>query len=64
VDVDVQRPFRNQSGDLEDLGNIRVVGMSDDEVKDLFRLRKVNDGLACSWPQEIIDETMKTVNSA
>jgi hypothetical protein len=56
--------FRIQSGDLEDLGNIRVVGMSDDEVRELFRLRKVNAGLAYSWPQEIIDETMKAFNTS
>jgi hypothetical protein len=56
--------FRIQSGDLEDLGNIRVVGMSEDEVRDLFRLRKVNDGLAYSWPEEIIEETMKAFNTS
>ena len=41
---------RLQSGRLFDLGNVRVVGMSEDEVQDLFRLRLERPDIAYSWP--------------
>jgi hypothetical protein len=56
--------FRIQSGDIEDLGNVRVVGMSEKEVRDLFKLRKVDDLIAYSWPESIIEETMKAFNTS
>jgi hypothetical protein len=54
---------RIQSGRLVDLGNVRVVGMSVDDVQDLFKLRIDDAGQAVyMWPQSIIDETIKAFN--
>jgi hypothetical protein len=50
---------RIQSGRLYDLGNVRVVGMTDDEVRGLFKLRFENDRIIYGWPQSLIDETIK-----
>jgi len=50
---------RIQSGRLFDLGNVRVVGMTHDEVQSMFKIRKENDTVIYAWPQEIIDETIK-----
>jgi hypothetical protein len=54
---------RIQSGRLFDLGNVRVVGMTQDEVQKLFRIRKENDTIVYAWPQEIIDETIKAYST-
>jgi hypothetical protein len=58
-DWQVSWTARLQSGRLFDIGNVRVVGMSDDEVRNLFQLRKETPAIIYSWPQEIIDETIK-----
>ena len=51
---------RVQSGRLVDLGNVRVVGMSLDEVNDAFRLRFDHAAQEIyNWPQDIIDNTVK-----
>jgi hypothetical protein len=55
---------RIQSGDLFNLGNVRIVGMTRDEVQELFKLRKVNDEIVYSWPQEIIDESIKAFSTS
>ncbi|HYN10323.1 MAG TPA: carboxypeptidase regulatory-like domain-containing protein [Vicinamibacterales bacterium] len=55
---------RIQSGRLFDLGNVRVVGMSENEVRDLFKLRFENDTVIYAWPQAIIDETIKAFSTS
>ncbi len=50
---------RVQTGQLRDLGNIRIVGMSDQEVRDAYGLRKVGPNEMYMWPQDIIDNTIK-----
>jgi hypothetical protein len=55
---------RIQSGDLFDLGNVRIVGMSREEVQKVFKLRKVNDEIVFSWPQDIIDESIKAFSTS
>ena len=57
----VSGTVRVQTGELIDLGNINVVGMSLDEVQGLFKSRITGPGLApiYSWPQDIIDNTIK-----
>jgi hypothetical protein len=58
---------RIQSGQLLDLGNVRVFGMTEDEVASLFRLRRVPADFATAgqsefyytWPEEVILETIK-----
>jgi hypothetical protein len=55
---------RIQSGRLFDLGNVRVVGMSDDEVRGLFKLRFENDRVIYAWPQSLIDETIKAFSTS
>src|SRR5207244_11004937 len=50
-----------QSGRLVDIGGVRVVGMSLAEVQKAFGLRKTPDqNVVYSWPQDIIDNTIKT----
>jgi hypothetical protein len=55
---------RIQSGRLFDLGNVRVVGMSHDEIQDLFKLRFENDRVIYAWPQSLIDETIKAFSTS
>ena len=55
---------RIQSGRLFDIGNVRVVGMSQSEVRDLFKLRFENDTVIYAWPQSIIDETIKAFSTS
>ena len=53
---------RVQSGRLFDLGNVRVVGMTKDDVQKMFRLRilpKENSNIIIyAWPQDVIDNTI------
>jgi hypothetical protein len=54
---------RIQSGRLVDLGNVRLVGMTRDDVQSMFKLRIDDAGqLIYMWPQSIIDETVKAFN--
>ncbi len=55
---------RVQSGDLIDFGNVRIVGMSEKEAREAFGLRKVNSEIVYSWPQDIIDETIKAYGTS
>jgi hypothetical protein len=51
---------RVQSGTLVNLGNVRVVGMTQDELQNIFKLRIDHTGKKV-WmlPQDVIDETIK-----
>jgi hypothetical protein len=40
------------------------VGMTMDEVQDLFQMRKVSDTIVYFWPQDIIDETIKAFSTS
>jgi hypothetical protein len=57
-----------QSGRLLDFGNIRLIGMSEQEFLNAFQLRKTPDanGLLRVWmlPQDIIDESVKAYNTS
>ena len=53
---------RIQAGRLVDLGNVRVNGMSESEVADLFKFRRVSPTEMYMWPQDIIDNTIKAYN--
>jgi hypothetical protein len=53
---------RIQAGRLVDLGNVRVNGMSQDEVAGLFKFRRVSATEMYMWPQDIIDNTIKAYN--
>ncbi len=49
-----------QSGRMLDFGNVRLVGMSKDELEGVFKLRFDDAGrLAYMLPQDIIDNTVK-----
>jgi hypothetical protein len=56
---------RLQSGRMVDLGNVRLFGMTPDEVRNGFQLRQVTDPqnryrtLVYMLPQDIIDNTIK-----
>ncbi len=54
---------RIQSGALLDFGNVRLVGMSQDELRDIFKLRFDDAGRAVYMlPQDVIDNTVKAWN--
>ena len=53
-----------QSGLLVNIGNVRLVGMSEQDVQDLFKLRFADDGRIYMWPQDIIDETIKAYSTS
>ena len=51
---------RLQSGRLLSMGNVRLVGMSVDEVEDMFKLRFDDAGkVIYMLPQDVIDNTVK-----
>ena len=50
---------RVQSGQLLDFGNVRLVGMSKEELGKAFKLRIDAQGRVFMLPQDIIDETVK-----
>lgn len=60
----VSATTRLQSGRLFDLGNVRVVGMSEDEVRQLFKLRIEQPDIAYSWPQDIVENTMRAYSTS
>jgi hypothetical protein len=55
---------RIQSGRLFDLGNVRVVGMSLEEVQSIFKLRRESNTIVYAWPQDVIDETIKAYSTS
>ena len=55
---------RLQSGLLVDLGNVRLVGMSAEDVQKAFKLRIDERGDVYMWPQDIIDETIKAYSTS
>ncbi|HUF23731.1 MAG TPA: TonB-dependent receptor, partial [Vicinamibacterales bacterium] len=50
---------RVQSGVLVELGNLRLVGMTADDVRKMYKLRINENQRVFMWPQAIIDETIK-----
>jgi hypothetical protein len=59
--------FRVQSGQMVDLGNVRMVGFGKDDVKKMFQLRIDGDPKASTtkvWmlPQDVIDNTVRAFN--
>jgi hypothetical protein len=54
---------RIQSGRMLDFGNVRLVGMTLDELADMFKLRFDGAGkVVYMLPQDVIDETVKAWN--
>jgi hypothetical protein len=60
----VSGTLRLQSGRLFDLGNVRVIGMSHDEVEKLFKLRLEQPDIAYSWPADIVENTLKAYSTS
>ena len=54
---------RVQSGRLVDLGNVRLVGMTEDDVRGFFKIR-FEDAEKKIWmlPQDVIDNTIRAFN--
>jgi hypothetical protein len=50
---------RLQTGRLFDLGNINIVGMSEDEARKAFKFRRVSASEMYMWPDDIIENTIK-----
>jgi len=54
---------RIQSGRMLDFGNVRLVGMTVDELQDMFELRFDHDGrVIYNLPQDVIDNTVRAWN--
>jgi hypothetical protein len=54
---------RVQSGQLFDFGNVRLVGMTMDDLREAFNLRfDDSKGIAYILPQDIIDNTIRAFN--
>jgi hypothetical protein len=50
---------RAQSGQLVDLGNVRLVGLSEKDVADLYKIRIDESKKVWILPQDVIDNTIK-----
>jgi len=51
---------RIQSGELVDLGNVRLVGWTADQVQDAFKLRFEHDAKQIfNWPEDVITNTIR-----
>ncbi len=56
---------RVQSGQILDFGNVNLVGMTQTELRDLFKLRFDDaKGVVYHLPQDIIDNTIKAFNTS
>jgi hypothetical protein len=55
---------RVQSGRLLDFGNVRLVGMNEQELRDMFQLRIADDGRVWMLPQDVIDESVKAFSTS
>ena len=55
---------RVQSGQLVDFGNVRLVGMTENELEGLFKLRKDAQNRVWMLPQDIIDESVKAFSAS
>jgi hypothetical protein len=55
---------RIQSGRLFDLGNIRVIGMTQADVQKMFKLRFESNTIIYAWPQDVIDQTIKAYSTS
>jgi hypothetical protein len=54
---------RVQSGQILSFGNVRLVGMTDKELQDVYKIRKTS-GIVYILPQDIIDNTIKAFNTS
>jgi hypothetical protein len=56
---------RIQSGRLVEVGGVRLVGWSEDDVRDAFQMRfEHDDKVIYMWPQDVIDNTIKAFSTA
>jgi hypothetical protein len=60
---DVSGAGRIQSGRVLNFGNVRLVGMNQDELQDMFKIYRVQDAAGktrvYTLPQEVIDNTLR-----
>ena len=54
---------RIQTGRLVDLGNVRVIGMTQKDVQAAFSLRKISDATIVMWPDDILTNTIKAFST-
>jgi hypothetical protein len=55
---------RIQTGEQIDFGNVRLIGMSEDEFRKSVELRVASNGQVFILPQEIIDNTVKAFSTS
>ena len=55
-----------QTGRLFDLNNVRLVGMTEQDVQKMFTLRRdaTNNQFYYAWPQDVIDQTINAFNTS
>jgi hypothetical protein len=56
--------LRWQSGRLVDLGNVRLVGMTHDELQDMYKIRFDAQGRVWMFPEEIVTESVKAFSAS
>jgi hypothetical protein len=50
---------RVQTGQIVDFGNVRMVGMTVDDLKDMYFFRKDSEGRVTMLPEDVIENTIK-----
>jgi hypothetical protein len=56
---------RVQSGSILNFGNVRLVGMSKDELGDIYKIRiDSTSGIVYTLPQDVIDNTIKAFSTS
>ncbi len=55
---------RIQSGTLADIGNVRLVNMTDADLQKIYKLRIDANQRVYMWPQDVIDNTIKAYSSS
>jgi len=56
---------RIQSGEMLSFGNVRLVGMTDSELQDVFSIRKDDQNrIVYNLPQDIVDNTIKAFSTS
>jgi hypothetical protein len=58
----VHGTFRLQSGQSVDFGNVRMVGFTLDDLKDMYFYRKDADGVVTMLPDDVIQNTVRAFN--
>lgn len=56
--------LRIQSGRLLDFGNVRMVGFNEDDLRNMYKIRKDSTGRVWLLPEAVINETVKAFSTS